>query len=879
MAKLPIDLSRFKKAHADKESTTLVHPEGHSIKLAHKMLSPKMRSQLAALPMSDGGNPKLEESKKEPDSKPSFLPLQDVQPSEHEDSDPDNDAKPHKKLDFNYDDGGYVDPNKQKTVGQIINYPGAGPSPSPKPKQYAEGGQPSVEDMEAIDQPGQKDQVFRAIGNAAQNQVEKANQQDRAMWQSANQGDYSGLANNATTMAMGTLGPVENAEAGFNDAVQVAKDQLNSVFSAAQRGEANMDNVKAAQQAYSRALAIAERHASQVAKPRMADGGDIKDPTQEHLMRGDRLPNSVEKSYVKEAKSRLKMADGGEAAPDNQDQTPVVNNINAAPQAQPAAPPQAPQIDPRVARMRELYNIRVATSQPASMAGGFGPEGTGPEMALKSSFGPNGEPPADFDSTAWTKAEQDFMQESQRKSSMENAQRQSALEQNQVRARAGLPMVQVPGDQMPENATVTPKNMSLAGPATEPSQVMPNTMAPSSDNQNIGGMGANQPNIMHGYQQQLGGIQAEASATGALGQQQAAELQSSIQKQEAARQQYQAHYDKLDQEYNNFIEDYKNSHIDPKHYLNSMGTGEKIQKSIGLLLGGFGAAAGQGNAAINFINSQIDRDIDAQKMEMGKKQNLLTANFRQFGNLKDATEMTKAMQQGIVANQLQMAAAKATSPLAKARAMQAAGQLESNIAPTLNIMAAMRMGGNAGGQGGPSSPETGIQQSLQMLRYFAPDRAKEMESRYIPGAGMAAVPVPQEVRDKITAKQNLGSALNRLAQWSQAHSGTLLDRSAVNEGKAMAAEVQSMYRNAINGGVFKEGEQKFIDRIINSDPTAFFNSIRVMPALKEVMTTNAMQLHGLHNSVGLQPFQGAPGVGAGITNKQYRPKSFKPAGK
>lgn len=847
MAKLPIDLSRFKKAHADKESTTLVHPEGHSIKLAHKMLSPKMRSQLAALPMSDGGNPKLEESKKEPDSKPSFLPLQDDS-SEQRDSDPDNDAKPHKKLDFNYDDGGYVDPNKQKTVGQIINYPGSAPSPSPKPKQYAEGGM--------LDSTGGDDPTWKKVLKPVQGLVEDKEQAE-GITPESHPGEML-IAPLASKMAAPMMEGVEAAlpemrqivgnevgslnmpavKSGFQDMVQNAKDQLNSVFSAAQRGEANMDNVKAAQQAYSRALAIAERHASQVAKPRMADGGEV--------------------------------------ANSNQDQAPVVNNINAAPPQQ-EQPPQAPQIDPRVARMRELYNIRVATSQPASMAGGFGPEGTGPEMALKGSFGPNGEPPADFDSTAWTKAEQDFMQESQRKSSMEGAQRQSALEQNQVRARAGLPMVQVPGDQMPENATVTPKNMSLAGPATEPSQVMPNTMAPSSDNQNIGGMGANQPNIMHGYQQQLGGIQAEASATGALGQQQAAELQSSIQKQEAARQQYQAHYDKLDQEYNNFIEDYKNSHIDPKHYLNSMGTGEKIQKSIGLLLGGFGAAAGQGNAAINFINSQIDRDIDAQKMEMGKKQNLLTANFRQFGNLKDATEMTKAMQQGIVANQLQMAAAKATSPLAKARAMQAAGQLESNIAPTLNIMAAMRMGGNAGGQGGPSSPETGIQQSLQMLRYFAPDRAKEMESRYIPGAGMAAVPVPQEVRDKITAKQNLGTALQRLDQWSQAHSGTLLDRGAVNEGKAMAAEVQSMYRNAINGGVFKEGEQKFIDKIINSDPTAFFNSIRVRPALQEVMQTNAMQLHGLHNSVGLQPFQGAPNTGN--VNRQFRPKSFKPAGK
>jgi len=52
------------------------------------------------------------------------------------------------------------------------------------------------------------------------------------------------------------------------------------------------------------------------------------------------------------------------------------------------------------------------------------------------------------------------------------------------------------------------------------------------------------------------------------------------------------------------------------------------------------------------LNRQIDRDIDAQKATLGRKESLLSANMRQFGNLHDATQMTKVMQTDIVSNQL-----------------------------------------------------------------------------------------------------------------------------------------------------------------------------------------------------------------------------------
>lgn len=50
-----LNLSSFKKLKSDSKSTTLKHPDGHTITLAHKALSPANQKELHALPFADGG--------------------------------------------------------------------------------------------------------------------------------------------------------------------------------------------------------------------------------------------------------------------------------------------------------------------------------------------------------------------------------------------------------------------------------------------------------------------------------------------------------------------------------------------------------------------------------------------------------------------------------------------------------------------------------------------------------------------------------------------------------------------------------------------------------------------------------------------------------
>lgn len=234
----------------------------------------------------------------------------------------------------------------------------------------------------------------------------------------------------------------------------------------------------------------------------------------------------------------------------------------------------------------------------------------------------------------------------------------------------------------PESANAAPA--ATSGTSATPPPASSQAPSPAAT---TGGASSPTPSVEGGYNTQMAGINAEAKAKGDLGNAQAGILQAQAPIQRQALQVAQDNFKAANDEYNAFIQDYKNGHVDPNHYMANRTTGQKIATAIGLILGGIGGGlTGQENPALKFVNAQIDRDIDAQKAELGKKENLLSANLRHFGNLKDAAEATAAMQKGIAATQLEAAAAKAQSPLAKAQALKAAGELQSQ-----NVMAFQNM--------------------------------------------------------------------------------------------------------------------------------------------------------------------------------------------
>ncbi len=272
--------------------------------------------------------------------------------------------------------------------------------------------------------------------------------------------------------------------------------------------------------------------------------------------------------------------------------------------------------------------------------------------------------------------------EAAEKSKMEQEQKaatQAAL-YNQLAQKRGMAPMAVP-------AGMAPAAVPSMVPAIQQAAEMPAVQQPS-----LPSPGVNDPfgsqtmgeNYIQGVNEQKMGILQQAEAEAQQGNNQANLLAQGIQNQQQQVQDFKTNYDKLELERKHFVDDIQNQHVDPSHYLNSMGTGQKVATAIGLILGGMSSGFNGGkNPALDFLNAQIDRDIAGQKTQLGKNENLLSANMKQFGNMKDAADMTKAMSLGILSNQLQMAAAKAQDPLAKSRALQAAGQLDQQAAPIL----------------------------------------------------------------------------------------------------------------------------------------------------------------------------------------------------
>ena len=198
------------------------------------------------------------------------------------------------------------------------------------------------------------------------------------------------------------------------------------------------------------------------------------------------------------------------------------------------------------------------------------------------------------------------------------------------------------------------------------------------------------------------GLNDAATATGEIAIAKAAQERKAAASQQQLAADYQGNLDQLNQDHQNFQNDYAAGHIDPNHAFSTLPLG-RVGSAIGLILGGIGGG-GQGNAALQALQSHIDRDIDAQKAELGKKANLLDFNLKQYGNMRDAADMTRLQLGSIAGHAINAAGANAQSNLAKANANQAFGQWQTQQAPLIGQMAMRRtiLSGVQRGQADPT---------------------------------------------------------------------------------------------------------------------------------------------------------------------------------
>lgn len=341
----------------------------------------------------------------------------------------------------------------------------------------------------------------------------------------------------------------------------------------------------------------------------------------------------------------------------------------------------------------------------------------------------------------------------------DSEQDEQPKDSNQLQAEPvdpNAPENQAPGPQGQPPVVV---NVNGAAPAPQmpapmmqaPQQVPPGIAAPGQPGMPMPandpyGTVAAQNAYMAGLNQQKAGMIGAAGAQQQLGTAQAEAYQRARSAEQTLMQDYQKNSQALMTERQNLMNDIKNSHVDPNRYLGSMDTGRKISTGIGLLLAGIGSGlTHQPNLAMQFIQKQIDNDIEAQKSDLGKKNNLLAANMNQFNNLNQAVTMTRVMMNDQVANQLGQAGAMANSASAKSAALQGIGKLNADSANMIGQMS-MRNTLIGGANKGIIPPE-------KIVGFLVPQDERP-----------AAMKELQEAQNTSNAKDNILNAFDKLSQ-------------------------------------------------------------------------------------------------------------------
>jgi len=378
---------------------------------------------------------------------------------------------------------------------------------------------------------------------------------------------------------------------------------------------------------------------------------------------------------------------------------------------------------------------------------------------------------------------------------------------------------------------------------------------------------------LKGLTEQKEGARASAIAEGELGQKEAEADAMAANQLNNTQAQFNDKFNKLMEDRQLMYKDWmEHGTIDPSRFVKNMSTGSKIMAGIGLILGGMGGGlSGQPNLAAEFLQKQIDRDVMAQRLNIENRHSLLRFNLEATGDLFKATELTRGQIMDINSMHLKQLAARAVDPKAKAALMARAGELDgiaSNVYKDIAMREALMA---TSGQGG----EQGFQNRNRILRVMGQDKfADEAEKHHVSGVGDSSVAIPDDVRTQIQTRNALDTAIRDLGAFAHSNSGSL-NPATIAQGKAKAALVQDMMRQAQNAGVFKESEKDFMNKYIGEDPTQFFERFRAGKGYEEVRKNNLVNLNSLKKVYGLPSNAQENAAAKGTPNVQSRMEGGK----
>jgi len=174
------------------------------------------------------------------------------------------------------------------------------------------------------------------------------------------------------------------------------------------------------------------------------------------------------------------------------------------------------------------------------------------------------------------------------------------------------------------------------------------------------------------------GLALEAKAQEQLGKDQAALLQAQQSELAARDAEAQAIREQKAAEVQDQISKINSMKIEPKSFWQGKSTGQKIAAGIGLF---FASITPQGaQNAIKIIDDEIERDLVAQKANLSKEQNTLSALEKQLGSADAAATAFRIKSLQMLDLKLKQAEAQARGPLARAKAVQGQDMIAAQLA-------------------------------------------------------------------------------------------------------------------------------------------------------------------------------------------------------
>lgn len=228
----------------------------------------------------------------------------------------------------------------------------------------------------------------------------------------------------------------------------------------------------------------------------------------------------------------------------------------------------------------------------------------------------------------------------------------------------------------PQVPQAPPVQQNIARPVTTPRN--PQAVTGSSDLANQAATFSN------AAQEQKSGERKMAEAEAQKGAIESDYLSRGNKAMEGMMRDYTTDRQRLDAEHAQIVKNIGEGKIDPNGAWHNRSTLGKVTSILGILIGGF--AGKNGNAALDMLDKQTQRDIEAQKANLGQQNTLLEANLKEYGNLHVATQATMTQMMTIMKGQMMEAAARTADPVAKANMLKNIGLIDERLGPKLDAL-------------------------------------------------------------------------------------------------------------------------------------------------------------------------------------------------